>query len=177
MGTGILFMKIKFVFLIIFSLVCASVFTFCKTNGNTGDNRLNLENFQIFSGTSADRERLLKSNFESDEFKSYNRELLINDAIGGNYHVFKTYFTMPEYFLDKNLSLYIDLFDMPVVVYINDFVVYKKGLRPEIEGVYSTGETAVSHVPLESSISFDKENKLIIEVFPQFETNSLPEIS
>jgi len=91
--------------------------------------------------------------------------------------VFKTYFTIPEYFKDKNISLYIDIFDMPVVIRVNDIVVYKKGLRPEIEGAYSTGEPAVSHVPVESSINFDKENKLIIEVFPQFETNSLPEIS
>jgi len=146
-------------------------------------NRLYPENYQIFTGKSADRERLLENNFESEEFKPYNRELLVNNtqtgfAAGGNYHVFKTYFTIPEYFKDKNLSLYVDIFDMPVVIRVNDIVVYKKGLRPEIEGAYSTGESAVSHVPLETGvINFDKENILIIEVFPQFETNSLPEIS
>jgi len=136
--------------------------------------RLYPENFQIFSGASADRERMLNSNFELDEFKPYNRELLVNNSVGGNYHVFKTGLTIPENFLGKNLSLYIDLFDMPVIIYLNDTVVYKKGLRPEIEGAYSTGETGVSHVP----VSFAQtDNKLIIEVFPQFETNSLPEIS
>ncbi|MCL2272943.1 MAG: hypothetical protein FWC19_09120, partial [Treponema sp.] len=163
-------MKIKIGILFIFPLVCVFVLTSC----NSGANRIYPENFQIFSGTGADREKLLKSNFEADVFKPYNREMLVNNAVGGNYHVFKTYFTIPEYFRDKNLSLYVDIFDMPVVISINDTIVYKKGLRPEIEGVYSTGETGVTHVPLETAKA---GNKLIIEVFPQFETNSLPEIS
>jgi len=169
--------------LIIFSFLCAFVFASCGSNEDSGAKRQYLENFQIFSGVNADRERLLKSNFESDEFKPYHKELLVNNgqtglAAGDNYHVFKTYFSMPEYFKDKNLSFYFDIFDMPVIIRVNDIVVYKKGLRPEIEGVYSTGETAVSHVPLEAgTVSFDKFNKLIIEVFPQYETNSLPEIS
>jgi len=163
---------------IIFYLIFAFVFISCNNSVNSGMNRLTLENFQIFSGTSADREKLLESNYEADIFKPYNRELLVNNSVSGNYHVFKTYFTIPEYFLNKNLSLYIDLFDMPVLIRLNDTVIYRKGLRPELEGVYSTGETAVSHVPLNSgSISAQKVNKLIIEVFPQFETNSLPEIS
>ncbi|MCL2250750.1 MAG: adenylate/guanylate cyclase domain-containing protein [Treponema sp.] len=166
-------MKIKIGFLFIFPLICIFAFTSCDSDTN----RLYLDNFQIFTGTVADREKLLKSNFELDVFKPYNRESLVNVqtgfTTGGNYHVFKTYFTIPEYFRDKNLSLYIDIFDMPVVISVNDIFVCKRGLRPEIEGAYSTGETAVTHVPLE----FAQKNKIVVEVFPQFETNSLPEIS
>jgi len=54
-------MKIKFFFLIIFSLVCASVFTSCKTSGNAEMNRLYPENYQIFTGITPTGKECLKA--------------------------------------------------------------------------------------------------------------------
>ena len=143
-----------------------------------GMNFLNLENYHIFSGVSSDRERLLANNFDLSEFTPYSNGQLVNKNIGDNYHAFKTFFTISDAYKDKHLTLYICLFDMPVIITLNDIIIYKRGLRQEIDLIYSTGEIAAAHIPLEAGlINYNRRNVLVIEVFPEFETSSLPEIS
>ncbi|MCL2180067.1 MAG: adenylate/guanylate cyclase domain-containing protein, partial [Treponema sp.] len=139
---------------------------------------LDFGEFLIFSGRNADRERMLAGNFNVPGFRPYNREKLVNETIGDNYHVFKTIFTISEYFADKNLTLYINRLDMPVIIRLNDVIVYHKGYRQHEDNAYATGEQAATHVPLESPLlKYNADNILVVEVFPQYETSSLPEIS
>jgi len=144
----------------------------------SGMDSLFIKDYLIYSGKSSDRERMILNNYSLSEFMPYNRDKLINDPDGDNYHVFKTFFAISDDFKNKNLTLFICLFDMPVIISINDIIVYRRGFRPETDYIYSTGEIAATHVPLEPGlIKYNEKNTLLIEVFPQFETSSLPEIS
>jgi class 3 adenylate cyclase len=169
-------MKASFpLFLLVF--VCSVAFA-----GNdfvTGMARLDMGDFLIYSGRNADRSRLLAANFDVPDFSPYHREKLVNNTLNDNYHVFKTFFSISKDFEDKNLTLFISYFDMPVLVRINDIVIYRKGLLPETgKGVYSSGNQAAMDVPLAGGlINYDKENSLVVEIFPQYETSSLPELS
>jgi len=140
--------------------------------------RLDIGNFLIFSGRTSDREQMLANNFNIPGFVPYHGERLRNTVSGENYHVFKTYFTISNHFADSNLTLYIDRFAMPVIIRINDIVIYRKGLRLDIDGAYSTGQVAAVHVPLNLGlIDFNRENFLVVEVFPQYESRPLPALS
>jgi len=161
-----------FLFILIYS------HSFAVNDFLPGMARLEIGNFLIFSGANSDRQRMIESNFNVPGFAPYNGERLVNSSDGDNYHVFKTSFTIPEDFADKNLTLYINRLDMPVVIRINGIVIYHKGFRTEADNAYATGEQAATHVPLEVPlINFYADNSLVIEVFPQYETSSLPEIS
>jgi class 3 adenylate cyclase len=152
---------------------------FASNDFVSGMVRLDIADFLIFSGSNSDRERMVAANFNLPGFAPYNREKLVNNESGDNYHVFKTFFSISEYFMDKDITLYISRFDMPVIMRINDIVIYKKGLKPETDrGIYSTGDQTAIDVPLAMDlINYNKENSLVIEVFPQYETSSLPELS
>ena len=171
-------MKIKRIiaFLSFFALISSQIYA-----GNdlvSGMDSLSLDDFLVFSGRNSDRDRLIANSFNSPEFQMYDKGQLVNNKDGDNYHVFKTFFSISDDFKDKDLTLYICLFDMPVIIYLNDIIIYKRGLRPQTDNIYSTGEIAAAHIPLENGlIKYDEKNNLIIEVFPQFETSSLPEIS
>jgi len=144
----------------------------------SGMDNLYMENFYAFSGVTSDRERLLANNYDLSEFLPHKKGQLVNKNVGNNYHAFKTFFVISDDFKNKNLTLYISLFDMPVIISLNDITIYRRGLRPEIDMVYSTGEVAATHIPLATGlIKYNEKNTLVIEVFPQFETSSLPEIS
>ncbi|MDR0290173.1 MAG: HAMP domain-containing histidine kinase [Treponema sp.] len=145
-----------------------------------GMDRLELGGFLVFSGRNSDRERLVAANFDVPGFRPYGGEKLANSEDDDNYHVFKTSFTISPEFADKNLTLYISYFDMPVLIRINDIVVYRKGLAQESGGgeVYSTGNQAATDVPLAASmINYDAPNTLTIEMFPLYEDSPLPELS
>jgi signal transduction histidine kinase len=141
--------------------------------------RLNIGDFLIYSGKNSDRERMIAANFNLPGFVPYNREKLVNNENGDNYHVFKTFFSISEDFEDKDITLYISYFDTPVIITINDIVIYKKGLIQETgKEVYSTGNQAAIDVPLARGlINYNKENSIVIEIFPLYETTSLPELS
>jgi len=167
----------KCITVFVFLAVTASQ-AFASNNFAPGMPRLDLGNFLIFSGRIADREQMLANNFNVPGFVPYHGERLRNTASGDNYHVFKTYFTISDHFADRNLTLYIDRFAMPVTIRINDIIVYKKGLRLDIDGAYSTGQTMAVHVPLSLGlIDFNRENFLVVEVFPQYESRPLPALS
>jgi class 3 adenylate cyclase len=163
-----------FILLILFGSIA-----FASNDFVSGMTRLNIGDFLIFSGSNSDRERVVAANFNVSGFIPYNGEKLVINNIGDNYHVFKTFFSISENFKNKDLTLYIGRFDMPVIIRINDIVIFKKGLRPETDdGVYSTGEQVETDVPLyEGLINYDKKNSIVIEVFPFCEPNPLPELS
>ena len=163
---------------VLFLLMLISSRVFAENDFIAGMDSLDIGGFLIFSGGNADRDRMLRSNFNINGFMPYNREKLVNNTVGDNYHVFKTTFTVSEDYMDKDLTVYISRFDMPVVIRINGTIVYQKGFRPETDNAYSTSEQDVKHVPISPPlIDYNKENLLIIEVFPQYETSSLPQLS
>ncbi|MDR0322115.1 MAG: adenylate/guanylate cyclase domain-containing protein [Treponema sp.] len=150
-----------------------------SNNFVSGMDRLYIGDFLIYSGRNSDRERMLAANFDLPGFAPYNREKLINNEDDDNYHVFKSNFSVSKDFEDKELTLYIDYFDMPVIIHINDITIYRKGLKQETKRrVYSTGYQVALDVPLAGElINYDEENSLVVEVFPLYETNSMPELS
>jgi hypothetical protein len=172
-------MKFHKIVTILFLLVLTHSIAFASNDFVSGMARLNIGDFLVFSGRNSDRERMIAAHFDVPGFVPYNREKLVNNTHGDNYHVFKTSFSVSEDFEDHNITLYISYFDMPALIRINDIVIYRKGLRQENgKGVYSSGNQAATDVPLAKElIYYSKENSLIIEIFPQYETSSLPELS
>jgi len=166
-------------FIIVFAFLTVTLpHVFASNNFAPGMSRLDLGNFLIFSGRTSDREMMLANNFNVPGFVPYHGERLRNTVSGDNYHVFKTYFTVSDYFADGNISLYIDRFAMPVIIRINDIIIYRKGLRLETDGAYSTGQVTAVHVPLGLGlIDFNRDNFLVVEVFPQYESRPLPALS
>ena len=164
--------------IVAFLFVVISEQAFASNNFLPGMPGLELGNFLIFSGRTADRERMLANNFDLPGFVPYHGGLLPNVASGDNYHVFKTTFVIHEYFADRHITLYIERFAMPVTIRVNGIIVYKKGLRPHTDGFYSTGQTLAVHVPLGLClINIGRENSIIVEVFPQYESRPLPMLS
>jgi len=171
-------MKYNRIITLLFMLTLMNSHAFPVNDLVSGMESLTIRDFLIYSGRSSDRERLIANDFSLSEFLAYNNGKLVNNNDGDNYHVFKTFFSISDEFINKNLTLYICRFDMPVIISINDITVYRRGFRKETDIIYSTGETAASHIPLEQGlINYNKKNTLLIEVFPQYETSSLPEIS
>jgi len=166
-------------FIIVFAcLIVLAPQVFAANFFAPGMPRLDIGNFLIFSGRTSDREQMLANNFNMPGFVPYHGGRLTNTASGENYHVFKTYFTISDHFADSNLTLYIDRFAIPVIIRVNDIVIYKAGLRPDTDGVYSTGKVTAVHVPLSLGlIDFNIENSLVVEVFPQYESRPLPALS
>jgi len=168
----------RVIYIMLIYMITITSYAFASGNFDSGMTRINLQNFQIFSGSNSDRDLMLARNFNLPVFMPYNNEKLVNIEDGDNYHVFKTSFNIPNSYKNKDLTLYISCFDMPVIIRLNNIIIHQKGLRPETNNAYSTGETAAVHIPLsEGLINYNGENILIAEVFPQYETSSLPELS
>jgi class 3 adenylate cyclase len=163
----------------IFLLTLAHSVAFASNEFISGMTRLDIGDFLIYSGRNVDRDRMIAADFNLPGFAPYHREKLVNNTHGDNYHVFKTFFSVSEDFADKDLTLYISYFDMPVLIHINDIVIYGKGLRQGTgKGTYSTGNQAATDVPLSGGlINYNQENSLVVEIFPLYETSSLPELS
>jgi signal transduction histidine kinase len=172
-------MKFQKTVTLLFLLVLANPKAFSSNDFATGMDRLDLGDFLIYSGRNSDRESMIASDFNLPGFIPYNKGKLVNNQNGDNYHIFKTSFSISDDFKDKDISLYISRFDMPVIIRINGIIIYRKGLIQETgKGVYSTGDQVAVDVPLaDYLIYYDKGNSLVIEVFPQYETSSLPELS
>jgi signal transduction histidine kinase/CheY-like chemotaxis protein/HPt (histidine-containing phosphotransfer) domain-containing protein len=173
-------MKFHKTIILLFLLILTDSFAFASNNFTAGMTRLNIGNFLIFSGRNSDRDRMIASNFNMPGFVPYKaKEKLVNNEDGDNYHVFKSVFSISEDSEDKNLTLYISYFDMPVFIRINDIIIYRKGLIPKSgQGIYSTGNQAAVDVPLARDlIYYNKENSLVIEIFPLYEDSPLPELS
>ncbi|MCL2801083.1 MAG: methyl-accepting chemotaxis protein [Treponema sp.] len=181
-------MEFRKLFLLFFILLPLSSQIFAQNTYISGRNQVRLGNFLIYSGKAASTDYAEKLAVFSGNtgFVPYHGDRLPGTGSGGNnYHIFKTNFFIGQDEVDgrvrdpaeENLSLYIGAFDMPVIIYINNVIVYKKGLVKEFDGVYSTGEVLASHVPLGPGlINFNGENTLVIEVFPQYEDSALPEL-
>jgi class 3 adenylate cyclase len=165
----------------IIALGCAPAHSIASASNDfsPGMTRLEIGNFLIYSGRNSDRERMIAENFNVPGFTPYKEKKLVNNDDGDNYHVFKTFFSVSEDFEDNDITLYIGYFDTPALIRINDIVIYRKGLKPGTDkGAYSTGNQAATDVPLAGGlINYNKENRLVIEVFPLYETSSLPELS
>jgi signal transduction histidine kinase len=163
----------------LFFLTVSHSIVFAENDFVSGMLRLDIEDFFVYSGINSDREMMVAANFNVPGFTPYNGEKVVNNAHNDNYHVFKTFFSVSEDFKDKNLTLYISYFDMPVIIRVNDIVIYRKGLITETDkGIYSTGNQAAEDVPLAGGlINYNKKNRLVIETFPLYETSSLPELS
>jgi class 3 adenylate cyclase len=172
-------MKFRKTAILLFLLALANSLAFASNDFVPGMARLDIGEFLIFSGSNSDRERMIAANFDLPGFVPYHREKLVNNENGDNYHVFKTSFSVSEDLKDENLTLYISYFDMPALIRINDILIYRKGLIQENgKGVYSSGNQAATDVPLAGDlIYYNNENSLVIEIFPQYETSSLPELS
>ena len=167
---------IRTTLLLLFSLI--SSYAFAANDFVPDMSRLVIGDFLIYSGRNSERELMLANEFKLPGFLPYNGEHLSNAITGDNYHVFKAFFTISDYFADKNLTLYISRFDMPVTIRINGVLVYNKGLRPETDGAYSTADLPAKDIPIgDGLIAYNKANLLVIEVFPQYETSPLPELS
>jgi len=170
-------------FLKLFALFIFYIFMnnviFAQNSYVSGMSRLMLEDFLIYSGRASDRAMLLNREFDHPGFVPYRGERLPSTGSGGNdYHVFKTLFYIDQSRANENISIYIDPFDMPVIISINGIIIHRKGLVPGLDGVYSTGVVSAFHLPLTAGlINFNNGNSIVIEVFPQFEDNSLPELS
>jgi signal transduction histidine kinase len=166
-----------------FFILHSSLFIFPAFASNdlvSGMDRLNIGGFLVYSGRNSDRDQMIATNFDMPGFAVYKaKEKLVNNEDGDNYHVFKTFFSIAEDFEDENLTLYISYFDTPAIIRINGTVIYRKGLIQETgKGGYSTGNQAAEDVPLAGGlIHYNKENRLVIEIFPLYETSSLPELS
>jgi methyl-accepting chemotaxis protein len=170
-------MKIRSLYLLLL-LTLVSGIMFAQNTYISADKEKKLGDFLIYSGKFSERTMMHEMDFEHPGFIPYhNGRLPLTGAGGNDYHVFKTFIYVDSDYMEENLSMYIGPFDMPVIIRLNDTVIYKKGLVYEIDGAYSTGEVSAVHLPLCSGLlNYDKENTLIIEVFPQYEDSALPEI-
>jgi len=98
-----------------------------------------------------------------------------------NYYVFKTTFSVSTDCKDRDITLYFNPLYTPFTVRINNTVIYQSGMYSG--GVYSTGTALAAHVPLSEGLIYYSQdnapivNVLVIEAFPQYEKNPLPEFS
>jgi len=151
---------------------------FAQNNYVSGMSRLRLDGFLLYSGKLSERDDMVAHKFDKPNFVPYHGEKLSSTGSrgGNNYFVFKTSFSIAPDCANKNITLFLVPPDMPHTIRINNTIVYQKGIFTN--GVYSTGSILASHIPLtEGLISFYTDNALVIEVFPQYENNPLPEFS
>jgi hypothetical protein len=127
-------MKLYKTITLLFLLALINTTAFASNDFVSGMVRMDIGNFLIFSGRNSDRDRMVAANFNLLGYMSYNGEKLVNNNNGDNYHVFKTSFSISDDLEDKNLSFYISYFDTPVIIRINDIVIYRKGFKPETDG-------------------------------------------
>jgi len=172
-------MKLRSLLVFFFFLVLINYASFAQNTYISGGGQVTLRDFLIFSGKFSDFADMNAAKFEHPGFIPYSGEKLPDTGSGkNNYHAFKTLFYLDSNSINDNISLYIGEFEMPAIIYINNILVYKKGLILEIDGAYSTGEVLAAHIPLGAGlVNFNKENSLVVEVFPLYENMPLPEMT
>jgi len=143
---------------------------------------LKLNEFLLYVGNQSEMGEMTAREFDMPGFKPYyGGELPDPAGRSNNYYVFKTTFSVSTDCKDKHITMYIEPPYMPCIIHVNDTVIYQSGIYKD--GVYSTGAALASHVPLSSGLIFYSddnapvENNLIVEMFPQYEKNPLPELS
>jgi hypothetical protein len=86
--------KIEKTIILFFLMLLTASQAFASNDFVPGMARLDIGDFLIFSGRNSDRERMTLANFNLSDFTPYNREKLVNNEDGDNYHVFKTFFSI-----------------------------------------------------------------------------------
>jgi class 3 adenylate cyclase len=148
---------------------------------------IRLDKFLLYTGTQSEMAEMAAREFDMPGFEPYYGGDLPDptsrSAVNGgeNYYVFKTTFSVSTDCLDKDISLYFDPLYAPFYVRVNNTVIYQSGIYTG--GVYSTGTYLATHIPLVGGLVYFSEdnapieNVLVIEAFPQYEKNPLPEFS
>ncbi|MDR0300854.1 MAG: adenylate/guanylate cyclase domain-containing protein [Treponema sp.] len=157
-------------------LVLTSVQVFAQ-NHYTGSRSTRLDGFLLHIGNKSEMGEMAASEFDMPGFEPYDGGDLPAPVEGGeNYYVFKTKFSISENYRNRDITLYIDPLYVPFTVRVNNIVIYQGGIHSD--GVYSTGTPLAVHVPLAAGlINYSQDNVLVIETFPQYETNRLSEFS
>jgi len=143
---------------------------------------IRLGDFLLYVGNQSEMTEMEARKFDMPGFEPYyGGDLPDPSGRSENYYVFKTTFSVSTDCMDKDISLYFNPPYTPFVVRINNTVVYQSGIYSG--GVYSTGTALSAHVPLSNGLIYYSgdnapiENILVIETFPQYERNPLPEFS
>jgi len=148
---------------------------------------IRLDEFLLYTGKQPEMAETRAREFNIPGFEPYYGGDLPDPAGRGavnggeNYYVFKTTFSVSADCVDRDISLYFNSLYAPFIVWVNNTVVYQSGIYSD--GVYSTGTALAAHVPLSGSLIHYSEdnapvdNTLVIEAFPQYEKNPLPEFS
>ena len=143
---------------------------------------LRLGEFLLYVGDQSEMAEMQAHEFDMPGFEPYyggKLPALVNG--GDNYYIFKTTFSVSTDCANKDITLYIDPMYVPRVIRVNNTVISQAGIYSG--GVYSTGIPLASHVPLAAGLIYYSEdnapieNVLVIETFPQYERNPLPEFS
>jgi len=143
---------------------------------------IKLDKFLLHVGNQSEMAEMEAHEFDMPGFEPYyGGELPDPTGRSENYYVFKTTFSVSSDCMDRDISLYFNPLYTPFAVRVNNTVVYQSGIYSG--GVYSTGTALAAHVPLSGGLinysedSAPIENVLVIEAFPQYERNPLPEFS
>jgi class 3 adenylate cyclase len=143
---------------------------------------IRLDEFLLYVGNRSEMAEMATRKFDMPGFKPYyGKEVPVPANGDENYCVFKTSFSVSNDCIDRDISLYIDPTFMPSTVRVNNILIYKSGLYSEKE--YSTGTALAYHVSLSNGLIYYSddsspiENVIVIETFPQYERNLLPEFS
>jgi class 3 adenylate cyclase len=149
---------------------------------SSGTLSIRLDEFLLFVGKQSEMAEMAAHEFDMPGFEPYYGGELPALASGGkNYYVFKTTFSVNADCMDRNITLYFDSLYTPFTIRINNNVIYQSGIYTG--GIYSTGTALAAHVPLANGLIYYSEdnapveNVLVIEAFPQYEQNPLPEFS
>ncbi|WP_461247352.1 adenylate/guanylate cyclase domain-containing protein [Treponema sp. R6D11] len=184
--------NIKYIVLLLF-LTATQVFA---QNGRTNDtsiaspwrrfsssvDSIKLDKFLLYVGNQSDMTAMAAHEFDMPGFEPYyGGDLPDMAGRSENYYVFKTTFSVSTDCKDRDISLYFNPLFTPFVIRINNIVVYQSGIYSG--GVYSTGTSLAAHIPLADGLIYYSEdnapieNVLVIEAFPEYEKNPLPEFS
>jgi len=143
---------------------------------------IRLDKFLLYVGNQSEMAEMAAHEFDVPGFEPYYGEKLPDPISGGeNYYVFKTTFSVSTDCVDKDITLYFNPLYTPFAVRVNNIVIYQSGIYSD--GIYSTGTALAAHVPLAAGLIYYSEdnapieNVLVIEAFPQYERNPLPEFS
>jgi len=141
---------------------------------------IRLDKFLLYTGTQSQMAEMAAHDFDMPGFEPYYGGDLPDPAgRSKNYYVFKTTFSVSTDCIGRDISLYFNPPYTPFDIRVNNTVIYQSGIYSG--GVYSTGTALAAHVPLSDGLiiysedSDPIENVLVIETFPQYEKNPLPE--
>jgi len=180
---------------VVFLLLLTAVQVFAQSNSSnemsiasvwrrfsSGVVSIKLDKFLLYVGNQSEMAEMEAHKFDMPGFEPYYGGELPDPAVRSeNYYVFKTTFSVSTDCMDRDISLYFNSLYTPFAVRVNNTVIYQSGIYSD--GVYSTGTALAAHVPLSGGLIYYSEdnapveNVLVIEAFPQYEKNPLPEFS